>query len=112
ELRSQSGDSYLKYWCDSSAEANRWIVARISQVSIIKLMARKRALRDVLTDGVQDPFVYIVDVFSNEKIMTRISPTVPEEYLPLKDALLPPPAIDPSLGYQILLVAQWHEDQF
>jgi hypothetical protein len=57
-----NGDDYLYYWCDCDSSANRWMVLRVSEANILRLIGRFVPLDFVITKGCMDDFVYLTDI--------------------------------------------------
>jgi hypothetical protein len=45
------GDDYLYYWCDCDEQANRWMVLRVTETSILWLTSGRWTLDTVIPNG-------------------------------------------------------------
>ena len=85
---SSKGDDYLFYWVDRDEHDNRWLVLRVSPVSIQKYIGKQTTLRELI-ESPNDGYLYCVDVddnidFHNVKLVQPSS--LPEEYKPEADS--------------------------
>jgi hypothetical protein len=62
QFKHDRGDHYLYYWCDCDQTANRWMVLRVSETSIIRLLNRFTPLDYIIPQSCQDDFVYFIDL--------------------------------------------------
>src|SRR5437016_5084392 len=69
-LRHPSGDHYLRYWVDCDSTVNRWMLLRVSETNILRLVNRIIPLDHVIPRRCLDDFVYFID--SNGSSDTRI----------------------------------------
>ncbi|MFT3921024.1 MAG: hypothetical protein QM778_00680 [Myxococcales bacterium] len=84
EFRSSKGETYLYKWCDSSAEANRWMVVRTPPAQLLPYLLGKVTLRTVI-EKCLDQFVYLVDMDGNADALATyygLVADVPPSYLP------------------------------
>src|SRR5258707_791299 len=82
-----NGDDYLYYWCDCDESTNRWMVLRVDESSILRLINRFVPLDYVIPGGCRDDFVYFVDIGSDSAIVAASLlnvARVPEDYVPDK----------------------------
>lgn len=79
EFKSEEGETYLYYWCDSSAELNRWLVVRTPPQALFRYLLGLVTLRTVISDCV-DKVVYIVDL--NSSASTHGAWLLPAQCLP------------------------------
>ena len=87
----RQGDSYLYYWCDCNKEVNRWMVLRVSETNIIRLINRLIPLDQVIPKGCQDDFVYFVDLDGDskeKKVYLQGVDAIPAKYIPVQGAFL------------------------
>ena len=94
----RQGDHYLYYWCDCDDKANRWMVLRVSETNIIRLMNRFVPLDFVVPKGCQDDFVYFVDIDGDgtPAVVTLLRlDAIPDDYVPAQGAYL-----DAAASYQ------------
>ncbi len=106
-----NGDDYLYYWVDCDAQFNRWMILRVSESSVIRLIDRFVPLAFVIPDGCRDEFVYIVDINADGEVyrteMLQIG-KIPAEYKPKADAYLDVADAKPSEdSYSILVEGDW-----
>lgn len=85
-----NGDRYLYYWCDCDKVANRWMVLRVSEASILRLVNRFVPMAYVIPDGCRDDFVYIVDICDDGSRTAHMLPksAIPDDYKPDHGAYL------------------------
>ena len=84
--------AYLYYWCDSDENFNRWMLLRVSETDLIRLVNRLIPIDPVIPKGCQDDFVYIVDMDNDckQRAIKIISiNAVPEMYSPVQGTFLP-----------------------
>ena len=84
-FRHPSGEDYLYYWCDCDAAVNRWMVMRVGENSILRLINRLVPLDFVIPAGAKDDFVYFVDLDGMGRtiqVTLTLKNAVPDEYLP------------------------------
>lgn len=87
----RKGDHYLYYWCDCNETVNRWMILRVGEASIIRLVNRFVPLDYVIPKACQDDFVYFVDMDSDglaDKVTLCRLAAVPEIYVPAEGAYL------------------------
>ena len=86
-----SGDQYLFYWCDCDDTVNRWMVLRVSEASILRLIHRVVPLDYVIPKSCRDDFVYLIDTDS-AGVTTSVNLTglsaIPPAYTPQPGAFL------------------------
>jgi len=86
-----NGDDYLYYWCDCDEQSNRWMVLRVSEASILRLVNRFVPLDFVIPGGCRDDFVYIFDTQKDGLVghvkLVALS-KIPEDYVPEPGAYL------------------------
>ncbi len=106
-----NGDDYLYYWCDCDDTANRWMVLRVAEASILRLINHIATLDSVVPRGCRDDYVYIVDLASDGKpiqtILTPV-PSIPSDYHPAEGTYLEmiPSAVSDRL-YSVLVDGGW-----
>jgi hypothetical protein len=92
EYVSSSGDNYLFYWCDCDESVNRWMVLRVSEANVLRLVNRFVPLDFVIPAGSKDEFVYLIDnSYSGNRTSSvkLVSLTdIPESYKPERGAYL------------------------
>ena len=87
----RNGESYLYYWCDCDENVNRWMVLRVSEDDLKRLLSRLIPLGEIIPKGSQDDFVYIVDLDGRgEVVKVRLLgvEAVPPAYTPEAGAFL------------------------
>lgn len=100
------GDNYLYYWCDCDNEVNRWMVCRVNETTVIRLINRVIPLDQVIPRACQDDFVYIVDMDGKCDARTVRMVTIdaiPEQYVPAPGAFLSPEVADTMGTYAVLI---------
>lgn len=105
-FRHRRGDHYLYYWCDCDEQANRWMMIRVSETNIIRLMNRFVPLDYVIPGQCQDDFVYFVDLDASGRSMgTTITPLalIPASYTPLRGAYLDYEGRKDERSYAVLI---------
>ncbi len=85
---SQKGDDYLFYWVDRDEHDNRWLVLRVSLVSLQKYIGKELTLRELI-ENPNDGYMYSVDVdndlqYHNVKLVQPSD--LPADYLPDADS--------------------------
>jgi hypothetical protein len=93
----RQGDNYLYYWCECDETANRWMVLRVSETNIIRLVNRFVPLDFVVPKACQDDYVYFVDVDANgstEAVLLAHLSSIPSDYVPAHGAYLEAAAQD------------------
>jgi len=107
----RQGDNYLYYWCDCDEKANRWMILRVSETNIIRLMNRFVPLDFVVPKACQDDFVYFADMDASGQLanvtLTRLD-SIPLEYVPSHGAYLDALAThtDDLRSYPVLIERQ------
>jgi hypothetical protein len=112
-FRHRRGDNYIYYWCDCDAGFNRWMVLRISETNILRLVNRIVPLDFVIPKQCQDDFAYFIDIDAAGRTsrctLIAIS-DVPAEYVPDAGAYLDlAAAMDPA-SYAVLIDGDWSLD--
>ena len=85
QFRHDRGDHYLYYWCDCDETANRWMVLRVSETGIIRLVNRFVPLDYLIPKSCQDDFVYFVDMDTSGvflRFAICLIDQIPGNYLP------------------------------
>lgn len=85
-------NKYLYYWCDCNGESNRWMICRVSQTNLIRLINKQLSLDELIPDSLEDDFVYFEDVDGDGKAtaVKLVNVTnVPTEYFPKEGSYLP-----------------------
>src|ERR1700722_17200862 len=111
---SAHGDTYLYYWCDRDETSHRWMLIRVDEQVVLRLLHRFVPLDFVIPDGGQDDFVYFVDVGPNSSIKTvwfSKIPAVPEDYRPEKGTFLRDIPRLKNANYPVLIEGQWDARQ-
>lgn len=83
-----NGDNYLFLWVDTDDVVNRWMVLRVSFLSIQKYTKKKITLLDLLHSSLDRTTIYIElnnDIECVNAICASCS-VIPEEYLPAPDS--------------------------
>lgn len=113
----RQGDNYLFYWCDCDKQLNRWMVLRVSETSLIRLVNRMIPLDQVIPKGCQDDFVYFVDMDEDggHKIIHLLAlEAVPQEYTPGQGAFISAEVAERLGWYSIIIersltIPKWRE---
>jgi len=86
-----NGDVYLHYWCDCDDSVNRWMVLRVSEASVLRLVNGFVPLIMVIPQACRDDFVYFLETNNDQSVasvvLARLD-AIPEEYKPEEDAYL------------------------
>lgn len=120
EFRDISGAPYLLYWVDCCDEAarHRWLAVRVKQRSLHALRGGARSILDVLFEGVQRNFGYLLD-FEGAPDQGPVAATLvsfadlPEDYLPEEGVGIDPELLTSSYDdeYAVLLEGEhWEMD--
>jgi hypothetical protein len=114
EFRSVSGEPYLYYWCDADESANRWLVLRVPERSLLQLKARQLTLHGIMTVQGQAAF-HIVDLGPDGDVVASsmvLLSELPSEYLPRNDSYLPANTESAEKGvFSIFLEGKWDIDE-
>lgn len=106
-----NGDDYLHYWCDCDNDANRWMVLRVSEASVLRLVNRLVPLDYVIPKECKDDFVYFFDQGPDgeiKEVKLVAASKIPEEYVPEPGAYLE--GIEPrrdERSYSVLVEGGW-----
>ena len=101
-----SGDHYLYYWCDCDETTNRWMVLRVSETSIVRLVSRFVPLDYVIPRSCKDDFVYFVDIDGEtniKRVTLTPSTAIPDDYIPAKGAYLDADLQNDRHSYAVLI---------
>lgn len=88
---SKKGDHFLYYWCDCDDKVNRWMVCRVSETNVLRLVNRFVPLNFVIPKSCQDDFVYFVDLNNSgspAKVTLTPIKNIPPDYTPEAGAYL------------------------
>lgn len=104
------GEHYLYYWCDCNGPTNRWMVLRVSEASILRLVNGFLPLDLIIPSACRDDFVYFVDVLPEGGSTTTLVSlsSIPECYRPEPGSYLKlsrPSRMDDSLA--IVVEGEW-----
>ncbi len=106
-----NGDDFLYYWCDCDDHANRWMVLRVNEASVLRLIDRFVPLRFVIPESCRDDFVYLLDIDNDGGILqTKMVAVkeVPDNYKPKAEAYLTVgDARQSEDSYSILVEGGW-----
>ena len=98
--------NYLYYCVDTDSIVNRWMVCRISETSLLRLSARRIPLDQVIPNGLEDDFVYVVDLDNEgetQSVLQVMIGAIPEAYTPAEGAFLSKATIQEEGQYHILV---------
>lgn len=87
----RQGDHYLYYWCDCDDAVNRWMLLRVNETNIIRLVNRFVPLDYVIPRACQDDFVYFIDIGGEDapaKVILASLDAIPDAYIPAQGAYL------------------------
>ena len=85
-----NGDTYLHYWCDCDEMQNRWMVLRVNEAMVLRLVNHFLPLDQVVPQACRDDFVYFVDTDGRETRSVKMvaMADIPPDYLPQPGAYL------------------------
>lgn len=111
QYASPQGDCYLVYWCDCDDTSNRWMVLRVGEGDVVRLINRVVPLDYIIPKGSKDSFVYFVDVRGNLSIaqayMTKVE-RIHDDYTPKLGAYLDPlPSMKMEKSLSIAVEGGW-----
>lgn len=90
QLRSHSGVNYLKIWCDTEGDTDRYIFFSITQERLEQYRQQDIPLRDLITES-QDGFIYLIDEYQKALTVTVVNlDSIPECYIPAQDSYFDP----------------------
>lgn len=108
-----SGENYLKYWCDCDTTVNRWMWIRVNEASILRLTNQYVPLSFVLPEQCRDDFVFIVDENNHYRpvviYMVDVD-DIPAVYLPTNDSYLPSTSQVDEKTYAVVIEGDWSID--
>ena len=110
-FQNRHGEDFLFYWVDCDEKLNRWMVVRLDEASILRLVNRVVPIDFVIPKLCRDDFVVFIDTADNHA--TRASTLVaiqdiPQEYLPSEGAYLPEiPSLPSERSYSVLIEGGW-----
>lgn len=108
---SHTGDDYLFYWVDCDEKANRWMVCRVGEAMILRLLNRFVPLNLVLPAGSRDDFVYFVDYGEDDATVAAhlvMQNAIPDDYLPRTGVYLETePSTRSANSYSLLVEGGW-----
>jgi hypothetical protein len=87
----RQGDHFLYYWCDCDQTSNRWMLLRVSETNIIRLVTKFVPLDYVIPKSCQDDFVYFTDInhqgVTAQVVLSQLD-NIPNDYFPAQGAYL------------------------
>ena len=105
------GDHFLYYWCNGDDKSNRWMVLRIGESSILRLVNGLLPLDDLIPMGSRDGYVYIVDLNAEARpaSVKLVWPTMlPSTYRPRQGHLIRPEFMEiATTDFAVLMDGQW-----
>lgn len=113
QYRHANGEHYLYYWCDCDKAENRWMVLRVAEATILRLVNQLVPLAEVIPSASRDDFVYFLDIHQDQSVRAYLSLTtaVPEEYRPEAGKYLEfQDAGEGDHSYSFLLQGDWSID--
>jgi len=102
----RNNDNYLYYWCDATAEVNRWMVSRVSESNLIRLSNRKIPLSQIIPKGCEDDYVYFVDLDAKREAKHTslvLLDNIPESYTPAQGVFLSEQVVDKTGIYHVMI---------
>ncbi len=110
-FQNRHGEDFLFYWVDCDENLNRWMVIRLDETSILRLVNRVVPIDFVIPKLCRDEFVVFVDSSDNHSAQasTLVAiQNIPPEYLPEAGAYLPAMPTKPSQrSYSVLVEGGW-----
>lgn len=104
------GDHYLYYWCDRSDSGHRWMLLRVDETTVLRLVHRFIPLDFVIPCGSRDEFVYFVDSTSEggiSEVWLAKPDDVPDDYRPIAGTFLRDLPRAREAEYPILIEGDW-----
>ncbi len=104
------GDHYLYYWCDCDDRLNRWMVLRVAEANVLRLVNRFVPLDYVIPGECRDDYVYFVDMDADgetESVMLVATSAIPGSYAPEKGAFLERSRATEKKFYTVLIEGGW-----
>lgn len=101
----RGSDHYLYYWCDCTATSARWMLLRVSETDIFRLVDKVVPLDQVVPDGSLDGFVYFVDSNNTAKSLVQMVRVahVPREYRPTPGVYLQAAEVAANKQFALLI---------
>jgi hypothetical protein len=115
EFETETGETYLRHWCDVDDRANRWLLFRVSRSALTKYVFRRLGLRELIETS-QDGFVYVIDKATEkgqDKIYVLHVHSIPGDYLPAPNVTFSGKASfsnGASNSYPVLIGGEWEVD--
>lgn len=78
-------DQFLYYWCDCDENVNRWMLLRVDETSLVRLVNGFVPLDYVIPTRCRDDFVYFVDIDGKgtiKQVLICLTSSIPEQYTP------------------------------
>lgn len=100
------GDRYLYYWCDCTDATHRWMVVRVSETTILRLVQRIIPLDLVIPTASLDDFVFFVETNRQGETTgaTMVElPNIPKKYKPSAGAYLDEQAGESQKSLSLLI---------
>lgn len=101
-LKHPKGDHYLYLWSDCSDEATRWMLVRVSETNILRLIDKAVPLDYVIPHECLDDFVYFVDAGDESAVSLVALEQIPKSYFPKRGVYLEVTDVD-SPEFSILI---------
>lgn len=79
------GGHYLYYWVDTDGQVNRWMVLRMAEITIARLINHDLKMEDVIPELCEDDFVYFVELDGTgnpSRVILSDIDNIPPEYTP------------------------------
>lgn len=110
-----NGDDYLFHWVDCDESHHRWMILRVDEASILRLVNRVVPLDFVVPSLCRDPFVLFADIddgaLPTSTTLVDVN-DIPSDYLPQKGAWLPVGAsLASDTEYTVLVEGGWSVSQ-
>lgn len=110
-FQNRHGEDFLFYWVDCDQTLNRWMVVRLDEASILRLVNRVVPIDFVIPKLCRDEFVVFVDTADNHAVRASTLVAVqdiPTEYLPSEGVYLPvTPSLPSERSYSVLVEGGW-----
>lgn len=88
EFSSNSGETYLKYWCDCDETFNRWMFFKIKEQDRLRLVLGEKSIYEIITNQ-PDGFVFFADENNNDSTYRMVVlDDIPNSYIPEEDSFL------------------------
>ena len=114
EYTHPKGGSFLYFWCDSDQAITRWMLARVSEATALRLRNGLIPLHHVLPKAVEDDFVYFVDCEEDAKVsVVRLidCDAIPSAYKPKPGVFVDPQPDTEADSFVVVLDGNWEGEK-